>query len=120
MVELSAQYTITSNRESDLGRYDVMLKPKHSTSVISANTTLKNSTSSNNVISSDTASSKATIMEFKVYDAEDEKTLQDTVNAALLKIEEKHCAASLAAEGISLECIRKYGFAFQGKNVLIG
>ena len=95
IVELSDRYTITSNRESGLGRYDVMLKPRHSPN-------------------------KAIIMEFKVHDAENEKTLQDTVNAALLQIEEKHYAASLEAEGIPMECIRKYGFAFRGKNVLIG
>ncbi len=59
-------------------------------------------------------------MEFKVYDPEDEETLQDTVQAALTQIEEKCYSAELTAKGISSDRIRKYGFAFEGKRVLIG
>ena len=95
MVELKDRYVITSNRESGFGRYDVMMKPK-------------------------TNMDHAIIMEFKVHDAEDEKTLKETAEAALLQIEEKKYASVFEAEGIPPERIRKYGFAFQGKNVLIG
>ena len=59
-------------------------------------------------------------MEFKVYDAESEQSLEGTVNAALAQIEEKAYDAELTARGITSENIRHYGFAFEGKKVLIG
>lgn len=62
----------------------------------------------------------AIILEFKVYNPRKESSLEDTVQAALAQIEEKNYAASLIAKGISSGHIRKYGFAFKGKNVLIG
>ena len=95
MVELSGKYIITSNRESGFGRYDVILEPKNKTK-------------------------KAFILEFKTYDGDEEEGLKDTVQAALLQIEEKKYETDLLLRGIEKENIRKYGFAFKGKNVLIG
>lgn len=95
IVELFDRYFITSNRESGYGRYDVMLKPKNKTD-------------------------DAIIIEFKVRDAKKEDTLEDTVKTALEQIEEMHYEANMNVEGIPSARIRKYGFAFEGKDVLIG
>ena len=96
LVELRDIYEIKSNRESGYGRYDVMLVPK-----------------------SDDRKYNAIIMEFKVYDSYDESTLEDTAQSALRQIEEKNYDAELIARGIEKERIRHYGFAFEGKKVLI-
>ena len=95
LVELRERYVVISNRESGFGRYDVMLEPLHQ-------------------------EEDAIILEFKVYDSDEEQTLSDTVASALTQIKEKAYAASLEAKGISPERIRSYGFAFEGKKVLIG
>lgn len=62
----------------------------------------------------------AIILEFKVHDEEDEASMMDTVAAALMQIERKQYEADLVARGIPADNIRKYGFAFEGKKVLIG
>ena len=95
VVDLAEDYVITSNRESGLGRYDVVIEPKK-------------------------ADGDAFILEFKVQDKEEESTLEETVAAAHAQIDEKQYEAALLARGIREEKIHKYGFAFQGKKVLIG
>ena len=62
----------------------------------------------------------AVILEFKVYNPRKEASLEETVKEALKQIEEKQYDAELIAQGIRKEQIRHYGFAFEGKKVLIG
>ena len=66
------------------------------------------------------AGEDAIILEFKVFQPRKEQDLRETVEAALKQIEEKKYAAALEAKGIAPERIWKYGFAFEGKKVLIG
>lgn len=68
----------------------------------------------------DTKEDDAIILEFKVRNKRREASLEDTVQSALQQIEQKQYAAQLVERGIARERIRSYGFAFEGKNVLIG
>ena len=95
LVELNREYTITSNRESGFGRYDILIEPKNS-------------------------GKNAFILEFKIHDPDEEHTMEETVQAALNQIEEKQYETTLLVNGVERAQIRKYGFAFKGKQVLIG
>lgn len=95
LVELRDSYDIRSNRESGYGRYDVMIIPRDHKQV-------------------------AYVLEFKALDTDEENCLEDTVQAALHQIEEKQYDNELISLGIEQDHIRHYGFAFQGKKVLIG
>lgn len=95
LAELREQYVLKSNRESGYGRYDVMLIPRDFTE-------------------------QAYVLEFKVHDPEEEESLQETVQAALMQIQEKQYDAELLELHIKSEQIHHYGFAFEGKTVLIG
>ncbi len=96
VVNMADTYNVRSNRESGYGRYDVMLEPVD-----------KNG--------------KAFIFEFKVLDPdEDEETLEDTLAAAHRQIAEKKYETELVSRGFAPEKIRKYGFAFRGRECLIG
>lgn len=90
LVGLKDTYYVNSNRESGIGRYDIMLEPKN-----------KNGNSF--------------IMEFKVYKTEKEEDIEDTINNAMKQIEEKKYEDSLKERGFTN--ITKMVFAFKGKEV---
>ncbi|MCI8918166.1 MAG: AAA family ATPase [Eubacterium sp.] len=95
IADLRNLYRITSNRESGIGRYDVMLEPV------------------------DKALDAGIIIEFKVQDTEREDTLLDTAGAAINQILAKKYPSMLEAAGMPMERIYIYGFAFSGKKVLV-
>ena len=95
LADLSDQFSIRSNRESGLGRYDIILRAREE-------------------------NCNSYIMEFKVFDRERDENMKACVARALQQIEEKQYETELVADGIARERIRKYGFAFDGKKVLIG
>ena len=96
LVELRGRYLICSNRESGFGRYDVLLEPM------------------------DPKADDGIVLEFKVHNPRKEATLEDTVSAAKQQIADKRYASELEAKSLPPERIHAYGFAFEGKRVLIG
>jgi len=90
LVGLKDSYYVKSNRESGYGRYDIMLEPKD-----------KNGNSF--------------IMEFKVLENEEEKTIEETIENAKKQIEERKYEEDLRERGYTN--ITKMVFAFKGKEV---
>ena len=90
LVGLKDSYYVKSNRESGFGRYDIMLEPKD-----------KNGNSF--------------VIEFKVLEDEEEKTIEDTIENAKKQIEERKYAEDLEERGYTK--ITKMVFAFKGKEV---
>ncbi len=96
LVGLRGRYLVRSNRESGFGRYDVLLEPT-------------------NPVRDD-----GIVLEFKVRNPRREATLEDTVSAARAQIADRDYASELVLRGVPAGCVRTYGFAFEGKRVLIG
>jgi hypothetical protein len=92
LIGLKDQYEVKSNRESGLGRYDVMLIPKN-------------------------VHNLGIIMEFKKVGQFEEIDLESAVVSALKQIQEKPYAQELIDRGVSR--ILYLGLAFKGKQVLI-
>ena len=95
LVDLQDRYYVKSNRESGFGRYDVMLEPKHP------------------------GHENAVILEFKARSTRKEKSLEETAQSALEQIRQRKYREELKTKGIKEEQIKEYGFAFEGKTVLI-
>ncbi len=103
MVELKGSYEIVSNRESGFGRYDIMLIPKEQ-----------------GLVPWEKGHLDPMVIEFKVRKPKKEASLEETVAAALQQIEDKKYDTVLLERGFEKRRIRHYGFAFEGKQVLIG
>ena len=94
IVDFRGRYEIVSNRESGLGRCDVMLIPLRD-------------------------GDHGIVIEFKTRDAKKEKYLKTTCNNALKQIKKMRYASTLQSRGIAKEDIYLYGFGFDGKEVMI-
>jgi hypothetical protein len=94
IVDLKGRYEIVSNRESGLGRCDVMLFPLRK-------------------------GDRGIVIEFKTRLPRKEKSLEDTCASALGQIADKRYADALAVRGAARDAIYAYGFGFEGKQVLI-
>lgn len=90
LVALSDSYKVKSNRESGYGRYDVMLVPR-------------------------AATGKGIIIEFKKFDVDEDKDIEEAAKNALTQIRDKQYRIELIDEGV--EEIIEIGIAFKGKEV---
>ena len=92
MLASSGAYEVSSNRESGLGRYDILMRPRD-------------------------LSKQGVIMELKVYDPMFDESVEAVLESALRQIEEKQYAATLRAAGVSN--ILKMAITFDGKRVWV-
>ncbi len=90
LVGLKDSYFVNSNRESGIGRYDIMLEPKDK-------------------------KGNAFVMEFKVLDDMKEKTIKETIENAKNQIIKKQYEQNLQERGFTN--ITKMVFAFKSKEV---
>ena len=88
LVGLKDSYYVNSNRESGMGRYDIMLEPQDK-------------------------SKNSFIIEFKVADDMEENTIEDVIESAKKQIEERDYESNLRERGFNN--ITKMVFAFKGK-----
>jgi hypothetical protein len=92
LVNIDKEYEIKSNRESGLGRYDVMIIPKDNTK-------------------------KGIIIEFKRANERKKESIETALERAKTQIEEKKYEAELINRGIN--DIMKLAIAFKGKEVIM-
>ena len=89
------RFSISSNRESGEGRYDIMLEPL------------------------DKDRDNGIIIEFKVFNPKEEESLEGTCLRALNQIDDKKYDVELKKHGIPDERIAKFGIGYSGKEVLV-
>lgn len=92
MLVSSGAYEVSSNRESGLGRYDILMRPRN-------------------------IRKRGVIMELKLYDPMFDTSVDDVLASALRQIEDKQYAATLRAAGVT--DILKMAITFDGKRVWI-
>ena len=92
MLVNSGAYEVSSNRESGLGRYDILLRPRD-------------------------LSKQGVIMELKLYDPMFDKSVDSVLESALQQIEDKQYAATLRSAGV--KDILKMAITFDGKQVWV-
>lgn len=92
MLVNSGAYEVSSNRESGLGRYDILLRPRD-------------------------LSKQGVIMELKLYDPMFDKSVDSVLESALQQIEDKQYAATLQSAGV--KDILKMAITFDGKQVWV-
>ena len=88
LVGLKDSYYVNSNRESGMGRYDIMLEPQNK-------------------------DGNSFIIEFKVADDMEESTIEEVIENAKRQIEERDYESNLRERGFTN--ITKMVFAFKGK-----